>query len=456
MVSKICAKKNYEDRMEELKKLLDTILDEELIMPVISAPRTKEAYQRIRIRPVRHRGEVVFQAALWDGKKEFHRNYDRESLIPELLAWMSRDYRQLQAETTRLTASALVSKKGKVTAKLRHRQQPAKQADLEHNRTKRYLLPEGEPVPFLVKLGVMTPEGRVVKAKYDKFRQINRFLEFIEDICPVLARNRELTMIDFGCGKSYLTFAMYYYLHEKKGYDLRITGLDLKEDVIAHCNQLAAEFGYEKLQFLTGDIADYEGVEQVDLVVTLHACDTATDYALAKAVAWNARAILSVPCCQHELNRQITSEVLQPVLKYGLIKERMAALVTDGLRAAMLEECGYQVQVLEFIDMEHTPKNILIRAVKQPERIVYDRKEDRSSELEACMEFLHVQPTLRGLLPLPQPQAKRAAAGGILSDTASECKKIVRGLSEAVPGFGETDMTQKKKGRQPEGTGDRQ
>ena len=204
-------------------------------------------------------------------------------------------------------------------------------------------------------------------------------------------------MIDFGCGKSYLTFAMYYYLHEKTGFDLRITGLDLKEDVIAHCNALAEEFGYEKLKFLHGDIADYEGTDQVDLVVTLHACDTATDYALAKAVAWNAKAILSVPCCQHELNRQIRNEVLEPVLKYGLLKERMAALFTDGLRASMLERAGYQVQVLEFIDMEHTPKNILIRAVKEPEKI--RRAGGKQTDgLQACMDFLQVHPTLQTLL----------------------------------------------------------
>ena len=330
--------------------------------------------------------------------EEFHKNYEKEALIPELLIWMSHDYRQLQAESTQYTASVLVSKKGTVTVKKKARATEVKQADMTHNRTKQYLLPEGEPVPFLVKLGVMTPEGKVVKAKYDKFRQINRFLEFIEDITPVLAKDREITMIDFGCGKSYLTFAMYYYLHERKGYDLRITGLDLKEDVIAHCNRLAKEFGYEKLNFLTGDIADYEGVTQVDLVVTLHACDTATDYALAKAVAWNARAILSVPCCQHELNRQIKNEVLQPVLRYGLLKERMAALITDGLRASMLEEQGYRVQVLEFIDMEHTPKNILLRAVKEPEKIRRGDAAGKQEELERCMASLHVTPTLEKLL----------------------------------------------------------
>ena len=383
--------------MEELKKLLEIILSDELQMMVLSATRKKESYLRVRIRPVEHRGALAFQAACWDGKKEFHTNNTKEEMIQKVLAWMETDYRQLQAETVSQTVSVLVSKKGKVTVKTKHRSIPVAKADMSHNRTKQYLLPEGEPVPFLVKLGVMTPEGKVVKAKYDKFRQINRFLEFIEDICPVLSRNREISMIDFGCGKSYLTFAMYYYLHEKKGFDLRITGLDLKADVIARCNALAEEFGYEKLKFLHGDIADYEGTDQVDLVVTLHACDTATDYALAKAVAWNAKAILSVPCCQHELNRQIRNELLEPVLKYGLLKERMAALLTDGLRASMLERAGYQVQVLEFIDMEHTPKNILIRAVKEPEKI--RRAGGKQTDgLQACMDFLQVHPTLQTLL----------------------------------------------------------
>ena len=310
--------------------------------------------------------------------------------------WLSRDFKQMQIDTTERAITVLVSKKGQVTIRERACERVRAQADLQHNRTRRYLLPEGTPVPFLVKLGVMTPEGKVVRARYDKFRQVNRFLEFVEDICPALEQGRELSVIDFGCGKSYLTFAIYYYLHEIRGYDLRVVGLDLKEDVIAHCSALAREFGYEKLTFQTGDIADFEGVDQVDLVVTLHACDTATDFALAKAVAWNARAILSVPCCQHELNSQIQNETLQPVLRYGLLKERMAALVTDGLRAALLEEQGYRVQVLEFIDMEHTPKNVLIRAVRSDDGPAQDR--GVSAAVDACMEFLHVRPTLAGLL----------------------------------------------------------
>ena len=203
---------------------------------------------------------------------------------------------------------------------------------------------------------------------------------------------REVTIIDFGCGKSYLTFAMYYYLHELKQYDVRIIGLDLKTDVIRHCNKLSEKYGYEKLKFLEGNIADYTGVEEVDMVVTLHACDTATDFALDKAVGWNAKVILSVPCCQHELNGQIQNELLAPIFKYGLIKERMAALITDAMRAEYLESQGYETQILEFIDMEHTPKNILIRAVKT------GKKKQNQESIQACEEFFHIKPTLGKLL----------------------------------------------------------
>ena len=243
----------------------------------------------------------------------------------------------------------------------------------------------------------MTKEGKIVASRYDKFRQINRFLEFIEDILPDLPKDREITVLDFGCGKSYLTFAMYYFLRELRGINARIIGLDLKADVIESCRELAQSYGYDQLQFLRGDIAEYEGVSAVDMVVTLHACDTATDYALAKAVGWGAKVILSVPCCQHELNRQINNEMLSPVLKYGILKERMSALLTDGIRAGLLEGRGYDTQLLEFIDMEHTPKNLLIRAVKREEKSGVGAQ-DPAQGLDAMIEELHVQPTLKKLL----------------------------------------------------------
>lgn len=286
-----------------------------------------------------------------------------------------------------------MSKKGKATIHSRKTDAPVQAQAPEHNRKKQYLLEEGKAVPFLVDLGVQTQDGKIVKARYHKFRQINRFLEFVEDVLPALDEDRELTIIDFGCGKSYLTFAMYYYLHELNGRNVRMIGLDLKEDVIEHCSALAVKYGYEKLKFLTGDIASYEGCTQADMVVTLHACDTATDYALQKATEWNAKVILSVPCCQHELNGQIQSSLMQPVLKYGLIKERMAALLTDAFRANLLEEQGYQVQLLEFVDMEHTPKNILIRAVKKQ----HGQKQE-NQKLTECMRAWNARPLLSTLL----------------------------------------------------------
>ena len=400
--------------MEEIKKLLKEVLNREFIRAVISSPKEKEGTAvllecgtepvqgilKIKVRPLEKRGELMFQLEAFTKTQAFHRNLNPEA-AGEILAVVMERFGQMQLETVSQDCTVLISKKGKVTIRRKQKKIRAKAADLSHNRKKRYILEEGVKVPFLQDLGVMTQDGKIVRAKSDKFRQINRFLEFIEDILPELDKGRELTILDFGCGKSYLTFAMYYYLHELKEYDIRIIGLDLKKEVIRHCNELSEKYGYEKLRFLEGDIADYTGVNKVDMVVTLHACDTATDYALAKAVGWDAKVILSVPCCQHELNRQIRNEVLEPVLRYGLLKERMAALITDGLRAQYLEREGYEAQILEFIDMEHTPKNILIRAVKRNQKA--DQKESvRRQQIEAsirkCEAELRVSPTLGHLL----------------------------------------------------------
>ncbi len=377
--------------MNELRLLLQENLNSEFISAVLSNPRDREKASKIKVRPLLKKGKIIFQIETFRNNQAFHENLLEKEAFEKLLGCMQ-NMRQMQFDTELYTYVVLVSKKGKVTIRRRVRKEPAKQKSLTHNRRKQYILEEGVPVPFLVDLGVMTPEGRIVNARFDKFRQINRFLEFIEDVLQELPRDREVTIVDFGCGKSYLTFAMYYYLHELKGYDVSVTGLDLKSEVIRSCNELSVRYGYEKLRFSEGNIADYTGTDEADMVVTLHACDTATDYALARAVRWNAKVILSVPCCQHELNGQMKSEMLAPVLGYGLIKERMAALVTDALRARYLEGEGYQVQVLEFIDMEHTPKNILIRGVKTGKR------SNNREQVRACEEFLHVSPTLGRLL----------------------------------------------------------
>ena len=352
--------------MKTLQNFLKEQFDDGMMLAVLSGQRKKEpdVPSRVRIRPVEIRGERVFQATATVGTKAIHKNYTLEEVLPYVEASLTDGFSQLQIQGQMKDGAVLVSKKGKQTIKTRPHEALEPVKIQSHNRVKQYILKEGIPVPFLVDLGVMNKEGKVHTHSYDKFKQINRFLEFIEDILPSLQKDREVTILDFGCGKSYLTFAMYYYLKELKGYDVNIIGLDLKEDVIKKCSGLAQKYGYEKLHFLQGDIADYEGVNKVDMVVTLHACDKATDYALAKAVEWDAEVILSVPCCQHELNYRIQNDLLEPVLKYGILKERMSALITDGIRAELLESEGYHTQILEFIDMEHTPKNLLIRAVK--------------------------------------------------------------------------------------------
>lgn len=369
-------------------------LDDNLLRIVVSNPADKQGVSKVRVRPLLLRGELYFQAEELIGAQAFHKNLTEKECASYLADLLEKQLGQLELESKKGIVRVLVSKKGKMSLKVKRQQPKIEAAGLltSHNRPKRYILEEGKPAPFLVDLGVMTEEGNVVKSKYDKFKQINRFLEFIEDILPRLKKDRENVIIDFGCGKSYLTFAMYYYLHELKKYPIRVIGLDLKQSVIDRCNRLSLQYGYDKLKFYHGDIASYEGVEQVDMVVTLHACDTATDYALEKAVRWGASVILSVPCCQHELNKQIENDLMAPVFHYGIIKERMAALYTDALRAEVLENQGYRTQLLEFIDMEHTPKNILIRAVKQ------GGKKDNEKQIEEILGFLHTKQTLADLL----------------------------------------------------------
>ena len=421
--------RNLQDRYGRVKcdGMLDIIkkyLSKGFIYAVASSPlksTDEEALNKYalkdcskgKIKPVLLKGKPVYQVTRTVGPKELHENLERKEAAELLAGIAGHPYKNVEVVNGNDKLSLLANKKGEVTVK-EHKgtkgnpevRSSAAKADnasggidwvtpaMAHNRQKQYLMPEGTPLPFLVELGVMTPAGKVIASKYDKFKQINRYLEFIDDIVPALPKGRTVNIVDFGCGKSYLTFAMYYLLVSVKGLDVQITGLDLKKDVIANCNALAKKCGYDRLNFLHGDIARYESEDgkHPDMVVTLHACDTATDYALEKAVKWGASVIMCVPCCQHELNKQIECDILSPVMKYGLLKERFAALLTDGLRAEMLEESGYKTQILEFIDMEHTPKNILIRAVK--------RKTGNSvkTDFEKTAEFMHAEPTLQKLL----------------------------------------------------------
>ena len=386
--------------MSDLQSLFTDCLNETLIRVILSNPSSKDGVIKICARPMLKNKSLLFQIEEYTKTQVFHKNLTAGDAGSYLTGKLSSDtssqtasFKNALVETQSFTANVLVSKKGTITIK-KKMNTSAKQPkiSLSHNRKKKYILEEGIPVPFLIDLGVMTQNGNIVNAHYDKFRQINRFLEYIEDILPSLPTGRELRILDFGCGKSYLTFAIYYYLKVLKGYPVRITGLDLKKDVIRHCNELAVKYGYDKLEFLCGDIAYYDGCSQVDMVVTLHACDTATDYALAKAVGWGAKVILSVPCCQHELNKQMKNDLLSPVLHYGILKERMAALMTDGLRAQILEANGYRTQILEFIDMAHPPKNLLIRAVYN------GHCADNKAQINELLAAFDVNPTLYRLL----------------------------------------------------------
>ena len=382
--------------MNQIEELLKRVLTSLLVDMVISGARGGGDFIKIKVRPVMIRDSLYFQVSRYTDKQVFHENMTAEDALETLSGWILHDFRQAQIRMQDEMVTVLVSKKGKATVKSK-KAACIETQNLEHNRKKQYIIKEGTAVPFMIDLGVMTESGKIIRTRYDKYRQINRFLEFIEDILPELPTDRTVHIIDFGCGKSYLTFAMYYYLKVLKHYDIRITGLDLKQKVIEDCQALADRYGYDGLQFLCGDIADYNGTDEVDMVVTLHACDTATDYALYKAVKWHASVILSVPCCQHELNRKMQCETLSGAFQYGLIKERTAALMTDAMRGQLLEMQGYKTQLLEFIDMEHTPKNILIRGVKSRGLLPKAARKQQMENYQKCRDFFGAELTLEKL-----------------------------------------------------------
>lgn len=379
--------------IETIRQGLEEIFSLPLRRLTVSNPRAGAEYIRIQGRPVTLRGQDLLQLEKFTQTQAFHENLPL-SEGPVRLEALLAHYGQLDALCQGASFCLKISKKGKLFF-----QRQAVQSVLErpagHDRKKQYLLEEGMRIPPLVDLGVLTPEGRVVKAKYDKFKQINRFVELLND---VLAKNpREtLRIVDFGCGKSYLTFVVYYYVTQILRKKADIVGLDLKEDVIAHCSAVAEKYGYTGLHFRCGDIRDYLADQAPDLVITLHACDTATDYALYHAAQWDSEAILSVPCCQHELNLQVTRDALPPLTDYGILKERLCALATDAVRAKLLESQGYEVQVLEFIDLAHSPKNLLLRARKAP--VSPEKRQAARQEAARLLQLLGAEQTLWKLL----------------------------------------------------------
>lgn len=378
---------------QTLDKALNCLCGQPLCQIVISKPLSvRQDYKKIRME---RRGER-FQVEKYTQTQVFHEKIYPEELQAYCLATITGQYGQLNAKgETGDSYDLLVSRKGQVNLKKHQGAQPL-QAREEHNRTKNYLLSEGEIIPPLVDMGIFTPEGKVVRTMHDKYRQINRFIEIIDDACKELSGDT-VRMIDFGCGKSYLTFIVYYYFTQIRKKSVEIIGLDLKKDVIKKCNQAAKKYGYGGLRFQVGDINGYDCPFDVDIVMTLHACDTATDFALYNAVKWNAKMIFSVPCCQHELNGQIQTEELSLLTRYGIIQERFSALMTDAIRANVLEYSGYRTQVLEFVDLSHTPKNVLLRAVRRP-AMPKKAREIYLREVENAMGQFHVKPTLYRLL----------------------------------------------------------
>ena len=356
----------------------------------LAGPVDSSEIKRVNVRPVTVKGRTVHQFEYIKGAKAFHLNLDAGEAREEL-ANLLPQFRSAVLHTSESDYHITV-KPGGIRVK---RSPPTRAPAVEpHDADKVRSIPEGTPNPYLTRLGVMTPDGRVIAARRDKYRQINRFIEMVGDVEPHLPKSGPIRVVDFGCGKSYLTFAVYHLLHEKLGREVRIIGLDLKQDVITHCSLVARDLRYEGLTFQAGDIGGYEAAESVDMVVSLHACDTATDDALAKAVEWESKVILSVPCCQHELNKQLKNPVMQPMLKHGIIRERLTEIVTDSARAALLETCGYSVQLMEFIATEHTPKNLLIRAVKQARKPALSKAE----QYRKFADFWGISPKLEKVL----------------------------------------------------------
>ncbi|GEA33402.1 class I SAM-dependent methyltransferase [Clostridium diolis] len=381
--------------MEELKKAIKEIIEDNVIKLVISNKTNKNfEYNKIVIYLKENNKRTYYQIEKYTDKQVFHENIDTDILEDRIIEYVEPNYKQISAWSNSASFEVKISKKGKVLLS-KKKSDNQKTLSKAHNKEKNYILKEGMIIEPLIDLGVFTKEGKVVNSKYDKYKQINRFVEIIDD---EIKKNdyKELTVLDFGCGKSYLTFVLYYYLVEIKNIKVKMIGLDLKADVIKKCNDIAQSYNYENLHFELGDINGFKYNNKVDMVITLHACDTATDYALYNAIKWNAKLIFSVPCCQHEFNAQMKTDSLSILTKYGIVQERIAALMTDSVRANLLESIGYKTQLLEFIDIAHSPKNILIRASKS--NISKDKKEKALLEVENLIGQFNFNPTLYNLL----------------------------------------------------------
>lgn len=374
---------------DQLTIILERSLEtSSFIQASFSVPKRETTILKLVVKPIQTKQAVLLQFTEYTASQAFHHNLSHADAVQAMVTAIDEQFDQAVLFTQEADYHLLKDKQGSLRIL---KKAPTKQVTLcSHNRQKKYLLPEGKPIDFLVELGVMSATGKILAQKSHKFRQINRFLEIVDDILVHFPLDRPLRIVDFGCGKSYLTFALHHYLQRVKGYAVQITGLDLKEDVIAFCSQVVKKLQLSDLTFQTADIAHFDTEHSVDLVICLHACDTATDAALEKAVAWNAKAILAVPCCQHELYSQVKNDLLNPLLRHGILRERFAALVTDAARAQVLEALGYSCQIMEFIDLEHTPKNLLIRALRSDKQ----QTNEALTSYQAFAETLQIAPSI--------------------------------------------------------------
>ncbi len=379
--------------MNTLIDLISQVTENQTFIRCIwSNPRQTSDCKKIVMRPILIKETLFYQISKTIGTKEYHQNLS----LAELQIWISENchiFKQFQLFTTTEDYHALINKKGKSTIK---KSPPSLTlpASLSHNRQKKYILDTPSSMPFLKELGLMDDQGQIKPSKYDKYKQINRYLEIVADSITEVPE-KKLRIIDFGCGKSYLTFALYHYLTVLLEKEVEVIGLDLKADVIAFCNDLAKKLGYTELYFQVGDIGKYTTNQPIDMGVSLHACNIATDAALEKAIRWGSKIILAVPCCHHEAYTQIQNDDLNPILKHGILKERIAALVTDGLRAQILETVGYKVNMIEFIDMAHTPKNILIKAILKKN---YQFDSTAYKDYQNASHMLHLDLSLANML----------------------------------------------------------
>ena len=391
------------DKEKVFELLKENFENKNITKCIFSNMKGDYEYTKIIIKPLIIKNNFVYQFEQFKNNKAYHSNLTIEESIQKLSTIIENFY-QYVVFTTEADIQII---RGKKDFNMKSTCNQKEICSLEHNKIKKYILEEGAPIPFLIRLGIMGEDGKVFKKSYDKFRQINKYLEFIDETIKELKNKKyidtHIKAVDFGCGKSYLTFALHYYLKNIQNMTFEVIGLDLKKDVIEHCNQIAKDLNMENIEFLTGDIKDFNKLKNVDLIFSLHACNNATDYSLLKGLELDAKAILAVPCCQHEFNQKMSqnkkSEFFafeNPIGKHGILLEKFASLATDALRAQALELCGYKTQVMEFIDMEHTPKNILIRGIKEnPNKNTLEKK---LQEYEIYKKFLGIEPLLDTLL----------------------------------------------------------